>query len=100
MGRAMGVGCAGGQVDREWREVAGVFIVLAKGGSETSPNFRAARGFCGSGVGLNPIGVAAGVKSVGDEPMLVEFTKLERVGAGIKKSPCANRAGGREKRVP
>jgi hypothetical protein len=52
--------------------------VLAKGGSETSPDFRGARGFCGSGVGLNPIGVAAGVKNVGDEPMLVEFTKPKR----------------------
>ena len=49
---------------------------------------------------MNPIGVAGGVENVCDEPMLVEFTKLERVGAGIKKSSCANRAGGREKRVP
>ena len=27
---------------------------------------------------MNPIGVAAGVKNVGDEPMLVELTKLKR----------------------
>jgi hypothetical protein len=52
---------------------------------------------------LNPIGVAAGVKNVGDEPMLVEFTKPKRnesASVPDKKNLRANCAGGREKRVP
>ena len=36
---------------------------------------------------MNPIRFAAGVEDAGDEPLLVEFTVVECIGAGAKNAP-------------
>jgi hypothetical protein len=49
---------------------------------------------------VNPIRGAAGGKDPGDEPLLVEFAIVERLGAGAKNVPAPTvRAGVEGKRV-
>ena len=51
-------------------------------------------------LGLNPVGVAAGVEDAGEEPILVEFAIVEHIGDGAKNAHAPTvRAGAEGKRV-
>lgn len=62
--------------------------------------FESARGFANQRLGKNPIGIAYGMKYAGHQPVLVEFSVVQHIGAGLEgiNSP-AMRSLGEEVRI-